>query len=45
VPAMTLEPKSKGALAYLALAGEVVRRMERRERAHTSAETAPASDG
>src|SRR6476646_8414633 len=35
VPAMTLEPKSKGALAYLALAGEVVRRREYRERALT----------
>jgi chromosome partitioning protein len=32
VPALTLEAKSKGALAYLALAGEVVRRMEVRER-------------
>ena len=30
VPALTLEIKSKGALAYLALAGEVVRRMEQR---------------
>jgi chromosome partitioning protein len=38
VPAMTLEPKSKGALAYLALAGEVVRRMEKREQALTPAE-------
>jgi chromosome partitioning protein len=33
VPALKLEAKSKGALAYLALAGEVVRRMEARERA------------
>jgi chromosome partitioning protein len=32
VPALKLEPKSKGALAYLALAGEVVRRMEARGR-------------
>ena len=28
VPALKLEPKSKGALAYLALAGEMLRRME-----------------
>ena len=28
VPALTLEPQSKGALAYLALAGEILRRME-----------------
>ena len=35
VPALKLEAKSKGALAYLALAGEVVRRMEARERALT----------
>jgi len=42
VPALKLEPKSKGALAYLALAGEVVRRMESREQALTSKATAPA---
>jgi hypothetical protein len=30
-----LEARSKGALAYLALAGEVVRRMEVREQALT----------
>ena len=36
VPALTLEAKSKGALAYLALAGEVVRRMEARDRPHAS---------
>jgi chromosome partitioning protein len=42
MPALKLEAKSKGALAYLALAGEVVRRMEARERALTSeAPTAP----
>ena len=35
VPALKLEPKSKGAVAYLALAGEVVRRREARERALT----------
>ncbi len=39
VPALTLEIKSKGALAYLALAGEVVRRMEQRAR---PAATSPA---
>ena len=36
VPALKLEVKSKGAVAYLALAGEVVRRMEAREQALTS---------
>jgi chromosome partitioning protein len=36
VPALVLEAKSKGALAYLALAGEVVRRMEAREQALTN---------
>jgi chromosome partitioning protein len=41
VPALGLEPKSKGALAYLALAGEVVRRMEAREQALTRV-SAPA---
>ena len=30
IPAMKLEQKSKGALAYLALAGEMIRRMEAR---------------
>jgi len=35
VPALGLEAKSKGALAYLALAGELVRRMESREQALT----------
>jgi chromosome partitioning protein len=33
VPALVLEPKSKGAIAYLALAGEILRRMEAREAA------------
>jgi len=28
VPALKLEPQSKGAVAYLALAGEMLRRME-----------------
>ena len=36
VPALALDAKSKGALAYLALAGEVVRRMDAREQALTS---------
>lgn len=36
VPALGLDAKSKGALAYLALAGELVRRMETREQALTS---------
>jgi hypothetical protein len=31
MPALKLEAKSKGAQAYLALAGEVLRRMEARE--------------
>ena len=44
VPALKLEAKSKGALAYLALAGEVVRRMEARERALTPAQTAATTD-
>ena len=35
VPALSLEAKSKGAIAYLALAGEVIRRMEHREQALT----------
>jgi chromosome partitioning protein len=38
VPALALEPKSKGALAYLALAGEIIRRIEAREQALTRAE-------
>ena len=33
VPALKLEPQSKGALAYLALAGEMLRRMEARRTA------------
>src|SRR6476661_1468659 len=44
VPALKLEAKSKGALAYLALAGEVVRRMEARERALTSAAASAAAE-
>jgi chromosome partitioning protein len=43
VPALTLEAKSKGALAYLALAGEVVRRMEARDRAHAAVAPEPAA--
>ena len=42
VPALKLDAKSKGALAYLALAGEVVRRMEAREQALTSTAAADA---
>jgi hypothetical protein len=42
MPALSLEPKSKGALAYLALAGEIIRRMEAREQALTRTE-APAT--
>jgi chromosome partitioning protein len=38
VPALGLEAKSKGALAYLALAGEMIRRMEAREQALTRVE-------
>jgi chromosome partitioning protein len=37
MPALKLEAKSKGAQAYLALAGEVLRRMEARESAATAA--------
>ena len=43
VPALALEAKSKGALAYLALAGEVVRRMESRQQALTPNPSPPAS--
>ncbi|HEY1329360.1 MAG TPA: AAA family ATPase [Casimicrobiaceae bacterium] len=41
VPALTLEPQSKGAVAYLALAGEMLRRME----ARADASAAPAPEG
>ena len=44
VPALTLEAKSKGALAYLALAGEVVRRMEARDRAQAASAPEPSPD-
>ncbi|HEX6793981.1 MAG TPA: AAA family ATPase [Casimicrobiaceae bacterium] len=45
VPALKLEVKSKGAVAYLALAGEVVRRMEAREQALTpTAKTATPTE-
>ena len=37
VPALRLEAKSKGAQAYLALAGEILRRMEAREAAASPA--------
>ncbi len=39
VPALGLEAKSKGALAYLALAGEMIRRIEAHEQALTRTET------
>ena len=45
LPAMALEAKSKGALAYLALAGEVIRRAELREQVLTpDVETGGAGD-
>ena len=44
LPALGLEAKSKGALAYLALAGEVVRRMETRQQALTSAASSAAAE-
>ncbi len=37
VPALKLEPASKGAQAYLALAGEILRRMEARDAAPAAA--------
>ena len=40
VPAMKLEPQSKGALAYLALAGEILRREEARTALHAPAAAA-----
>ena len=40
IPALKLEQKSKGALAYLALAGEMLRRMEARETAARPANAA-----
>jgi hypothetical protein len=39
VPVLKLEPQSKGALAYLALAGEMLRRME----AQTAAAASPTA--
>ena len=41
VPALKLEPSSKGAMAYLALAGEMLRRMEAEEQ--TAAESRAAA--
>jgi chromosome partitioning protein len=38
LPALKLEPQSKGALAYLALAGELLRRMEQEQAANIAAE-------
>jgi len=40
IPAFKLEPQSKGALAYLALAGEMLRRIEARDAAGTAATAA-----
>jgi chromosome partitioning protein len=37
IPALKLEAQSKGAVAYLALAGEMLRRMEARDRGHADA--------
>ncbi|MFO1414742.1 MAG: AAA family ATPase [Burkholderiales bacterium] len=37
IPALKLEPQSKGALAYLALAGEMLRRMEQEQAAAAAA--------
>ena len=42
LPALKLEPQSKGALAYLALAGEMLRRMEANAAALAVANAAPA---
>ena len=43
IPAFKLEPQSKGALAYLALAGEVLRRIEARGAAGTTGTAATAA--
>ena len=43
LPALKLEPQSKGALAYLALAGEVLRRMETRNQMGATAGPPPAA--
>ena len=43
IPAFKLEPQSKGALAYLALAGEMLRRIEARESAAASGAAASAA--
>ena len=43
VPALKLEPQSKGAIAYLALAGEMLRRMESRADAAPSDAASPAA--
>jgi len=40
IPAFKLEPQSKGALAYLALAGEMLRRIEARDLADAAAKAA-----
>jgi chromosome partitioning protein len=43
LPAFKLEPQSKGALAYLALAGEMLRRIEARDLANELAKAAAAA--
>jgi chromosome partitioning protein len=43
LPALKLEPQSKGALAYLALAGEMLRRMEANAAAVAAASAAPVA--
>ena len=45
IPAFKLEPQSKGALAYLALAGEMLRRIEARELPMTRRQPATAGRG
>jgi len=45
MPALKLEAKSKGAMAYLALAGEVLRRMETREAAASAQRAAHDPSG
>ena len=43
IPALKLEPQSKGALAYLALAGEMLRRIEAREAAAAAPTSVPTN--
>ena len=44
IPALKLEPQSKGALAYLALAGEMLRRRKRVSREPATAAAPPRLD-